>query len=82
MPSWMQVLAAVIGGVLLGVGRAHRRALDGAAPVLGHADDAVVVAIALRSATRRAGPEALERHWPGTPDGLVAIRRLAGIPTS
>lgn len=49
-------------------------------PVLGYADDAVVVAIALRSVTRRAGPEALERHWPGTPDGLAAIRRLAGIP--
>ena len=49
-------------------------------PVLGYADDAVVVAVALRSVTRRAGPEALERHWPGTPDGLAAIRRLAGIP--
>jgi uncharacterized membrane protein YkvA (DUF1232 family) len=49
-------------------------------PVLGYADDAVVVAIALRSVTRRAGPEALERHWPGTADGLAAIRRLAGIP--
>lgn len=49
-------------------------------PVIGYADDAVVVAIALRSVTRRAGPEALERHWPGTPEGLAAIRRLAGLP--
>jgi uncharacterized membrane protein YkvA (DUF1232 family) len=49
-------------------------------PVLGYADDAVVVALALRSVTRRAGPEAIARHWPGTPDGLVAIRRLAGLP--
>lgn len=49
-------------------------------PVLGYADDAVVVAIALRSVTRRAGAEALERHWPGTADGLEAIRRLAGLP--
>lgn len=48
-------------------------------PVIGYADDAVVVAIALRSVTRRAGPEALDRHWPGTPDGLAAIRRLAGV---
>ena len=38
-------------------------------PVLGYADDAIIVAIALRSITRRAGPEALERHWPGTPEG-------------
>lgn len=51
-------------------------------PVLGYADDAVVVAIALRSVTRRAGPEALDRHWPGTPEGLAAIRRLAGLPAA
>ncbi len=50
-------------------------------PVIGYADDAVVVAIALRSVTRRAGPEALEHHWPGTPEGLAAVRRLAGLPT-
>ena len=49
-------------------------------PVIGYADDAVVVALALRSVTRRAGPDALDRHWPGTPDGLRAVRRLAGLP--
>lgn len=49
-------------------------------PVLGYADDAIIVALALRSVTRRAGPEALQRHWPGTTDGLQAVRRLAGIP--
>jgi len=48
-------------------------------PVIGYADDAVIVALALRSVTRRAGPEALDRHWPGTPDGLAAVRRLAGL---
>lgn len=48
-------------------------------PVIGYADDAVIVALALRSVTRRAGPEALEKHWPGTPDGLTAVRRLAGL---
>lgn len=47
-------------------------------PVLGHADDAVVVAIALRSAIRRAGPDALAHHWPGTPEGLTVLIRLAG----
>ena len=49
-------------------------------PVLGYADDAVLVALVLRSVVRRAGPEALERHWPGTPDGLQVVRRLAGLP--
>ncbi|WP_371405846.1 DUF1232 domain-containing protein [Kribbella sp. NBC_00662] len=48
-------------------------------PVIGYADDAVIVALALRSVTRRAGPEALEKHWPGTLDGLAAVRRLAGL---
>ena len=48
-------------------------------PVIGYADDAVVVALALRSVTRAAGPGALDRHWPGTPDGLAAVRRLAGL---
>ena len=48
-------------------------------PVLGYADDAIIVAIALRSITRRAGPEALERHWPGTPEGLATLLILAGL---
>ena len=48
-------------------------------PVVGYADDIVIVGFALRSVTRVAGPEALDRHWPGTPDGLRAVKRLAGI---
>lgn len=48
-------------------------------PVVGYADDAIVVALALRSVTRRAGPEALARHWPGSAEGLDAVRRLAGL---
>jgi hypothetical protein len=51
-------------------------------PVLGYADDAIIVAIALRSVTRHAGPEALDRHWPGTPAGLATLRQLAGLPTT
>jgi uncharacterized membrane protein YkvA (DUF1232 family) len=48
-------------------------------PVLGYADDAVVVALVLRSVVRRAGRDALERHWPGTPEGLVALEKVAGL---
>lgn len=48
-------------------------------PVIGYADDAVIVALALRSVVRRAGMGALERHWPGTNDGLRAVCRLAGL---
>ena len=54
-------------------------------PVVGYADDAVLVAWVLRSVVRRAGDAALARHWPGTPAGLAVVRRLAGLggpPTS
>jgi uncharacterized membrane protein YkvA (DUF1232 family) len=47
-------------------------------PVLGYADDIVVVALALRSVVRRAGGEALTRCWPGGPAGLAVVLRLAG----
>jgi uncharacterized membrane protein YkvA (DUF1232 family) len=49
-------------------------------PVIGYADDVVVVAWALRSVVRRAGGDALERHWPGQAAGLDVVRRLAGVP--
>ena len=48
-------------------------------PVLGYVDDAIIVAIALRSITRRAGLAALEQHWPGTPEGLATLLSLAGL---
>ncbi len=47
-------------------------------PVAGYADDVLLVAWVLRSVVRVAGPEALERHWPGTAQGLDVVRRLAG----
>lgn len=48
-------------------------------PVLGYADDAIVVALALRRVVRVAGAEAVERHWRGSAAGLAVVRRLAGI---
>lgn len=48
-------------------------------PVIGYADDAIIVALALRSVARRAGPQALDQHWPGSPAGLAAVLRAAGI---
>ena len=49
-------------------------------PVLGYADDVVVVALALRSVVRTAGGAALSRAWPGGPAGLAVVLRLAGLP--
>jgi uncharacterized membrane protein YkvA (DUF1232 family) len=51
-------------------------------PVIGYADDVIVVALVLRSIIRSAGPEPLRRHWPGSPVGLLIIERLAGISPS
>jgi uncharacterized membrane protein YkvA (DUF1232 family) len=48
-------------------------------PVLGYADDAIIVALALRFATRHAGREAIERNWPGTAAGLRSVLALAGV---
>jgi uncharacterized membrane protein YkvA (DUF1232 family) len=47
-------------------------------PVIGYADDAVIVMLVLRAVVRQAGPDAIRRHWPGTADGLTAVQRLAG----
>jgi uncharacterized membrane protein YkvA (DUF1232 family) len=49
-------------------------------PVIGYADDAIIIALVLRSVTRAAGPAALDEHWPGTPEGLAAVRRLCRLP--
>ena len=48
-------------------------------PVIGYADDAVIVALVLRAVVRRAGREAVIRHWPGSDVGLEAVERLARI---
>lgn len=48
-------------------------------PILGYADDAIVVAAVLRSVVRRSGLSAVERHWPGSEDGFAALVRLTGL---
>jgi uncharacterized membrane protein YkvA (DUF1232 family) len=49
-------------------------------PVIGYADDAILVCAVLRSVVRRAGPDAVRRHWPGSDDGLAALWRVARLP--
>lgn len=48
-------------------------------PVLGYADDVIVVAVALRAVVRRVGSDALTDHWSGSEVGLAAVRRMAGL---
>jgi len=51
-------------------------------PGIGYADDAIITAAMVpRSTVRRAGIEAVRRHWPGTQDGFTALQRPAGIGT-
>jgi uncharacterized membrane protein YkvA (DUF1232 family) len=48
-------------------------------PVLGYADDAILVTLVLRSTVRRAGLDAIRARWPGTDDGFAALCRLTGL---
>ncbi|HUP86907.1 MAG TPA: DUF1232 domain-containing protein [Acidimicrobiales bacterium] len=48
-------------------------------PVLGYADDVIVVALVLRSVVRAAGPHAVDVHWSGTSQGLSLVHSLAGV---
>lgn len=48
-------------------------------PVVGYADDAVIVTAMLRNVVRRAGIDAVRAHWPGTDDGFLALTRLTSL---
>jgi uncharacterized membrane protein YkvA (DUF1232 family) len=48
-------------------------------PVLGYADDAIIVTAVLRGVVHRAGLDAVRAHWPGTDDGFTALTRLTGL---
>jgi uncharacterized membrane protein YkvA (DUF1232 family) len=46
-------------------------------PVAGQLDDAIVVALVLRTVLRSGGPELLREHWPGPGASLAVVSRLA-----
>jgi uncharacterized membrane protein YkvA (DUF1232 family) len=49
-------------------------------PVAGQLDDAIVLALALRSLTRSGGAALLREHWPGPGSSLAAVSRAIGAP--
>jgi len=51
-------------------------------PVAGQLDDAILVALVLRGLVRGAGPELIERHWPGPESSLRVVLRMAGARVS
>jgi uncharacterized membrane protein YkvA (DUF1232 family) len=46
-------------------------------PVAGQLDDAIALALVVRSLLRAGGPELLREHWPGPASSLNALMRLA-----
>ena len=49
-------------------------------PVLGFADDAILIGLVIRSLVRRAGPEIIRQTWPGTDAGLDLLAKLCNVP--
>ncbi len=50
-------------------------------PVAGQLDDVLVVALVLRFVWRSADAPLVRQHWPGPPESLAAVMRLAfGAP--
>ncbi len=47
-------------------------------PVAGQLDDALLVAIVLRTILRGSGRQLVEEHWHGPPSSLAFLLRLAG----
>jgi uncharacterized membrane protein YkvA (DUF1232 family) len=47
-------------------------------PVAGQLDDAILVALVLRTILRGAGPALVEEHWPGPRSSLALMLRAAG----
>jgi uncharacterized membrane protein YkvA (DUF1232 family) len=47
-------------------------------PIAGALDDAIIVAIVLRTVFRRTGRDLVREHWPGPQQSLELMLRLAG----
>lgn len=48
-------------------------------PILGYADDLLIVVLAVRSVVRRCGPAVVARRWPGSVEGLALLNRLCRL---
>jgi uncharacterized membrane protein YkvA (DUF1232 family) len=48
-------------------------------PVIGQLDDALLAGLVLRGLVRGAGTPLLREHWPGGPEGLDLLLRLARV---
>lgn len=74
VPRWHKLLL----GALIGYLALPFDLVPDFIPVVGHIDDAVVVALALRVMMRGSGTELLREHWPGPESSLAVALRLVG----
>ncbi len=51
-------------------------------PIASQLDDAIIVAVVLRTVLKGSGPDLIVEHWPGPDTSLRAMLRLAGAPPS
>lgn len=51
-------------------------------PLIGYADDILIVALVLRLVVRTAGKDVLLRNWTGSEPGRRLVEQLAGITTA
>ncbi len=49
-------------------------------PVIGVADNVIVIIWAIRGTVRAAGIEAVDRNWHGSATGLAVVYRAVGLP--
>jgi uncharacterized membrane protein YkvA (DUF1232 family) len=49
-------------------------------PIVGQLDDAILVALVLRTFLRGANTDLIRQHWPGPETSLRSVLRLAGQP--
>jgi len=47
-------------------------------PVVGQLDDALLVGLTVRYVLKKSGPGLVREHWPGPPESLRVMLRLAG----
>lgn len=49
-------------------------------PVIGFADDAIVISLVLRNVIKHVGTDRVRAHWPGTQSGFDVVSRLCRLP--
>ena len=51
-------------------------------PMIGYADDVILVAFVLRRLLRRSDPARVLEHWPGSPESFASLQGILGLQSS